>query len=391
MALPEIGINAFTVADLLGYYAYKVHPVTGVSTRYIDLATLCKHPNINMWSYKKPVQDVSVIGLTEFLSTNLNCGILFAETPAHNGIGYYNTLYQKPAGGAASPYRLGDFRGYNHQALPEIYVKNIPLSANKFTSQTINSDFSNTNNVQIAFGDINFSPDTPIFYSDGTTPVQKVNELLMGCEVRQGSLVIKEVFSANSISVSKTFSLPIHDLSLGNYELAFFLFAPNLPNRRFPFPDTPAFPNHISMALTLSIPFEMTIKRYTITDINSTTTILGAGTNNITNKISSAAYAATFTASESIVLMKNSFALNLVSDIIQGNATKSVSIVSKSANVIETTDTITIPTGEWARLNIVRGITYYPQGDLFTDPYNVNFSLLYGAVEIETSSFTIQK
>jgi len=391
MALPEIDINAFTVADLLGYYAYKVHPVTGVSTRYIDLATLCKHPNINMWSYKKPVQDVSVIGLTEFLSTNLNCGILFAETPAHNGIGYYNTLYQKPAGGAASPYRSGDFRGYNHQALPEIYVKNIPASVNKFTMQTINADFSNTNNVQITFSDVMFSPNTPIFYPDGITPVQKVDELLIGCEVRQGTTVVKEVFGNNSISVSKIFSIPVHDLADGAYELVFFLYAPSLRARRFPFPDTPTLPNYTKVSLSLTIPFSMSIKRYSVTDINSYSYILGVGTNKISQKINSMSFSTTFTAIEDIVITKSALALNVTSDILQGNATKSINVTAKSANVVETTDTITIPAGEWATINFTRGVTYASQGDLYLDPYAVNFSLLYGAIEIEKATFTIQK
>ena len=96
-----------------------------------DLATLCKSSKINVWAKYKPTVYPSPFPDDWYKSKDGNYGLnitvdnrvsswsaLFAEySKANNG---YSNIYKRPSGGATSPYRLGDFRGYNHKAKPEI-------------------------------------------------------------------------------------------------------------------------------------------------------------------------------------------------------------------------------------------------------------------------------
>lgn len=96
-----------------------------------DLATLCKSSKINVWAKYKPTVYPSPFPDDWYKSKNGNYGLnitvdnrvsswsaLVAEySKANNG---YSNIYNRPSGGASSPFRLGDFRGYNHKAKPEI-------------------------------------------------------------------------------------------------------------------------------------------------------------------------------------------------------------------------------------------------------------------------------
>lgn len=96
-----------------------------------DLATLCKSSKINVWAKYKPTVYPSPFPDDWYKAKDGNYGLnitvdnrvsswsaLVAEySKANNG---YSNIYNRPSGGATSPYRLGDFRGYNHKAKPEI-------------------------------------------------------------------------------------------------------------------------------------------------------------------------------------------------------------------------------------------------------------------------------
>lgn len=108
-------------------------PTTGISTSLVkstigaatnDVGTLCAHPNINRWSKWKPISYQSLVGLTEDQLKSSNCGMIIPSfTTVGALVDYYNNNpslkweYNKPSGGANSPYRLGDFRGYEHSAI----------------------------------------------------------------------------------------------------------------------------------------------------------------------------------------------------------------------------------------------------------------------------------
>lgn len=95
-----------------------------VSTR--NIGKLCTSQNINKWSKHKPVRYPKSSGLTdsEFKGTiadNLN-GILYGLTGRVSAVSYkdlHTTTYEyagRPTGTSDAPYRIGDFRGYDHNA-----------------------------------------------------------------------------------------------------------------------------------------------------------------------------------------------------------------------------------------------------------------------------------
>lgn len=101
----------------------------GLSTN--DLGTLITKANINVWAKYKPTVYPSPfpddwyrggdgnyglnITVDNKVSTVANLVAQYSKT--NNG---YGTLYKRPTGGSSAPYRMGDFRGYNHNANPEI-------------------------------------------------------------------------------------------------------------------------------------------------------------------------------------------------------------------------------------------------------------------------------
>lgn len=378
MALPYSNISVSMVKAELG-----------ASTN--DVGRLCIHPNINMWSRRKPVQFPSVRALAdaEFVGEYNNRGILFAEMTPHNGVGYYEVVYQKPIGGLESPYRLGDFSGYNKNALPPMYLKNVPNTTNKFLNQTIISNLGNTDNAEISFDDVQFTPNSPITNPDDSL-VQLISELFIGCEVRSSGTLVKEVFSEKSISETETFRLPIYDVAVGEYELAFFLFAPNATDRRFPFPHTPTYPNHMFITITENIPFNMTAMRYSAIDTDSMSTTLNASGVNSVPLLAKMSHRALYTATEDVTLEKGNFILNVTSDIFNNAFSNELTVVAKSGNVVETATEITIPAGSYATMLAERAIQYNDLGETYTDPYPVNLQLKYGELEIDNQSFTLQ-
>lgn len=106
-----------------------VKSVLGESSN--DLATLCKSPKINVWAKYKPTDYNADFtdnwskgkdgnyGLNITVSNRVSSwSALVAEySKPNNG---YSNIYKRPNGAATSPYRLGDFRGYRHNAKPEI-------------------------------------------------------------------------------------------------------------------------------------------------------------------------------------------------------------------------------------------------------------------------------
>ena len=97
-----------------------------------DVGTLCTHGSINKWSKYKPViwpytnVDNLPLNVPRYAASDGRCGF-----KAINPMGYSTLIshyksptdcweYQPPTGGASAPYRLGDFRGYDHDAEPFI-------------------------------------------------------------------------------------------------------------------------------------------------------------------------------------------------------------------------------------------------------------------------------
>lgn len=118
MALPTTNLTITDIKTVLGATTNKV-------------SDLCTHPNINMWSRRKPVQDNRTkVPFDEVGNGNNND---FGLTiPAYTGDDTKLTTYNRPT----SMFRIGDFRGYNHDAHPPIIIQPQPSQLEK-KEQTI--------------------------------------------------------------------------------------------------------------------------------------------------------------------------------------------------------------------------------------------------------------
>jgi hypothetical protein len=102
-ALPNTGITTSMVAQAIGVGSN-------------DVGTLCKSNKINKWSAGKPKSLlVPSTAANNTYTGPTPSGLYRANNP-------YDIVYGKPTGGANDPYRLGDFRGYNHIAKPPVKV-----------------------------------------------------------------------------------------------------------------------------------------------------------------------------------------------------------------------------------------------------------------------------
>lgn len=88
-----------------------------------DLASLCTYEGINMWAKYKPVDsDNAFLDInTGWKGKRNDCNINYPEaTSIYDIKGYYSQADNGFTHRTASaPYRLGDFRGYNHNARSE--------------------------------------------------------------------------------------------------------------------------------------------------------------------------------------------------------------------------------------------------------------------------------
>lgn len=115
MALASSGITTSLVGNTLG-----------ISNR--NVGGLCTSSNVNPWSKWKPIHStVSTMTLGELKNRNYGIEIVQANNPtslvsaikANGNKGY---TYNNPTGGSNSPYRLGDFRNYEHSAAMPLYA-----------------------------------------------------------------------------------------------------------------------------------------------------------------------------------------------------------------------------------------------------------------------------
>src|SRR5574344_1441732 len=109
-----------------------------------DLGTLCKSVKVNMWSLHKPVVYPAPFENSGGEGSDGNCGLQpFTFTNLLDIVNYYTTdkrngwSYNKPIGGAASPYRIGDFLNY-YAAAASPFSELVITDGNQDFSDTIN-------------------------------------------------------------------------------------------------------------------------------------------------------------------------------------------------------------------------------------------------------------
>jgi hypothetical protein len=112
MALSSTGITTSLVGNAIGSSSRNV-------------GALCSSPLINEWSKWKPISsNVGTMTIAELKDKNYGISILSAHNLTslvsaikdNSNLGY---KYNKPTGG---PYRLGDFRNYEHNAAMPLYA-----------------------------------------------------------------------------------------------------------------------------------------------------------------------------------------------------------------------------------------------------------------------------
>ena len=103
------------------------------SRNTFDLGRLCTHANINKWAKYKPIHHSGLQILSESARTDRQgdgeyYGVkIRMDSMGMSSLHNVTFAYNRPKGGASSPYRLSDFineagtAGYNHLAKPSVY------------------------------------------------------------------------------------------------------------------------------------------------------------------------------------------------------------------------------------------------------------------------------
>lgn len=183
MALDTVNINVSLVNNTLN---------AGVT----DVYGLCTSDKINKWSKYKPVRlsaANSVNNTDWFRATDGNCGyeipyIVYADTWALSPLSATTAVtdldwnYLKPTGGTNSPYRLGDFRGYEHEANESMII-----------DTTYNLDLFNSTGENFVFG----------YWLDGGIGNNSVNTLDLTGLTWSNMRMIAVVFDRNTTPVHK--------------------------------------------------------------------------------------------------------------------------------------------------------------------------------------------
>jgi hypothetical protein len=96
-----------------------------------DFKTLCTSSNINKWSKYKPIRDAG-FGVNWPMDSMGHYGFGSLPTANVSNINNEDWIYAQPRGGSFGgtidePYRIGDFRRYNHLAPPIMYLDQVQV------------------------------------------------------------------------------------------------------------------------------------------------------------------------------------------------------------------------------------------------------------------------
>lgn len=117
-------INVADLSQLLNRSQEDINKVE-YSNLLTSVGGLCTHPNINKWAKYKPIKHHVIGNITEEQRTDRKGNGELYGVIVTGGIVLANLhdvafTYVRPEGGEKSPYRLGDFLGYDHKAKPSV-------------------------------------------------------------------------------------------------------------------------------------------------------------------------------------------------------------------------------------------------------------------------------
>ena len=131
------------------------------SRNTFDLGRLCTHTNINKWAKYKPIHHSGLQILSESARTDRQGDGEYYGVKIRMDSGDMASLhnvtfaYNRPKGGASSPYRLSDFinengtAGYNHLAAPSVYGS---VSWQPKDKQLYLDGGASSDDIQVTFG-----------------------------------------------------------------------------------------------------------------------------------------------------------------------------------------------------------------------------------------------
>ena len=129
--ITKTNLNIGAISETLKCSQSDMSQISSRNT--FDLGRLCTHTNINKWAKYKPIHHSGLQILSESARTDRQGDGEYYGVKIRMDSGDMASLhnvtfaYNRPKGGASSPYRLSDFineagtAGYNHLAKPSVY------------------------------------------------------------------------------------------------------------------------------------------------------------------------------------------------------------------------------------------------------------------------------
>ncbi|WP_455667872.1 hypothetical protein [Phocaeicola sp.] len=205
MALGTTGITTSLVGNALG-----------TSSR--NVGALCSHSYINMFSRYKPVQlykKDTTNGITNWQAGDNGTFSISVPTcslasPTELASTSRQWSYLRPTGGVNYPYRLGDFRGYEHNA-PAAFSTSLPV--------TLTYDAQDISKTAVATGGT---------YNLGLNDILKESQVYAGVKVQaaDGSYYWYSTLAAGARPLSIDFNAPPffkNNKFLSNIDVSLFL------------------------------------------------------------------------------------------------------------------------------------------------------------------------
>lgn len=200
--LPKTGITQTLVKQTLGAGSYGI-------------GVLCTHAGINMFSKYKPVRysTNNTDSDPNWWKAGGNCGINIPRLNKATDAGTQNWTYERPAGGSGEPFRLGDFRGYNHEAYPILS----PGFRERYTVNKI------TTTKMSLFCLIGGLLENSLYYGDILNPA--LSELYFSVEIYRSSGVRRASATAGKTigNYGDIIEIDISTFDSGDYVMYFYL------------------------------------------------------------------------------------------------------------------------------------------------------------------------
>ena len=157
--ITKTNLNIGAISETLKCSQSDMSQISSRNT--FDLGRLCTHTNINKWAKYKPIHHSGLQILSESARTDRQgdgeyYGVKIRMDSMDMGSLHNVTFaYNRPKGGASSPYRLSDFinengtAGYNHLAKPSVYGS---VSWQPQYKQLYLDGGASSDDIQVTFG-----------------------------------------------------------------------------------------------------------------------------------------------------------------------------------------------------------------------------------------------